>query len=280
MALPKVGFKGNRRRTFGVFVATTLVVVLVAGAGAFAHDPHDGVIHGCYDKSSGRLRIVDAERRCGADERSITWNDRGRRGDIGAKGTDGRPGPAGPKGDVGPAGPPGPKGEAGPAGPTGSDGQQGPQGLMGPDGPPGRDGSPGPRGNAGPEGPPGPQGERGPAGISGFEVVTSRTPDSGFNSETPKRAVAQCPNGKRVVGTAASLVGDDQDIAGRVMLQEIAPTGNRQVRGVAAEVAPGTDVRWAIVAVAFCAEAPNGNGDRTFDRTFDRDFDRNPDRNR
>ena len=106
-------------------------------------------------------------------------------------------------------------------------------------------------------------------------MVTSRTPDSGFNSETPKRAVAQCPNGKRVVGTAASLVGDDEDIAGRVMLQEIAPTGNRQVRGVAAEVPPGTDVRWAIVAIAFCAEAPNGNGDLNFDRNFDRNPDRN-----
>ena len=266
MALPKIRYIRNRRRMFGVFVVTTLAVVLIAGAGAFAHDPHDGVIHGCYDKSSGRLRVVDAERRCGDDERSITWSDRGRRGETGAKGADGRPGPAGPKGEVGPPGPAGPKGDdgapgpAGAAGPAGADGQPGPQGLMGPDGPPGRDGASGPRGAAGPEGPPGPQGERGPAGISGFEVVTARTPDSGFNSETPKRAVAQCPNGKRVVGTAASLVGDDEDIAGRVMLQEIAPTGNRQVRGVGAEVAPGTNVRWAIVAVAFCAEAPNGNG--------------------
>lgn len=247
MALPTFQFKGNRRRRIGVFVAVTLAVVLIAGAGAFAQDPHDGVIHGCSDKSSGRLRVVDAERRCSDGERSITWNERGRRG---ARGADGRPGPAGPKGDVGPAGP------------AGAVGQSGPQGLIGPDGPPGRDGSAGPRGAAGPEGPPGPQGERGPAGISGFEVVTSRTPDSGFNSESPKRAVAQCPNGKRVVGTAASLVGDDEDIAGRVTLHEIAPTGNRQVRAVAAEVAPGTNGRWAIVAVAFCAEAPNGNGNR------------------
>jgi hypothetical protein len=262
MALPKVLFKGNRRRKFGVFVVTTLAVVLIAGAGAFAHDPHDGVIRGCYDKSSGRLRIVDAERRCGDDERSLTWNDRGRRGEIGAKGVDGRPGPAGPKGDVGPAGPQGDDGMPGPAGaagPAGADGQPGPQGLIGPDGPPGRDGAPGPRGAAGPEGPPGPQGERGPAGISGFEVVTARTPDSGFNSESPKRAVAECPNGKRVVGTAASLVGDGEDIAGRVTLHEIAPTGRGQVRGVAAEVAPGTNREWAIVAIAFCAEAPNGN---------------------
>jgi hypothetical protein len=265
MALPKLHFKEDRRRKAGVFVATTLAVVLIAGAAAFAHDPHDNVIHGCYDKSGGRLRIVDVDKRCGDGERSITWNERGRRGESGAKGADGRPGPAGPTGDAGPAGPAGPRGDdgapgpSGPAGPAGSDGQPGPQGLIGPDGPPGRDGAAGPRGAAGPEGPPGPQGERGPAGISGFEVVTARTPDSGFDSATPKRAVAQCPNGKRVVGTAASLEGDDGDIAGRVVLQEIAPTGNRQVRGVGAEVAPGTNVRWAIVAIAFCAEAPNGH---------------------
>ena len=260
MALPKIRFKGNRRRKVGVFVGTPLAVVLIAGAAAFAHDPHDGVIHGCYDKSSGRLRIVDLGKKCGGDERSITWNERGRRGEAGARGADGRPGPAGPKGDTGPAGLPGPRGEDGRPGPAGADGQPGPQGLTGPDGPPGRDGAPGPRGPAGPEGPPGPQGERGPAGISGFEVVTARTPDSGFDSDSPKRAVAQCPSGKRVVGTAAGLEGDDDDLAGRVMLQEIAPTGRGQVRSIGAEVAPGTNVRWAIVAIAFCAEAPNGRG--------------------
>jgi hypothetical protein len=89
-------------------------------------------------------------------------------------------------------------------------------------------------------------------------VITARTPDLGFDSDNPKRAVAQCPDGKRVIGTAASLLGDDEDLAGRVMLQEIAPTGGRQVRGVGAEVAPGTNARWALVAIAFCAEAPNG----------------------
>ena len=266
MALPKVQFIGRRRRMFGVFVVTTLAVVLVTGAGAFAHDPHDGVIYGCYDKSSGRLRIVDAERRCGGDERSVTWNDRGRRGDIGAKGVDGRPGPAGPKGDVGPAGPTGAKGDdgvpgpAGAAGPAGSDGQSGPQGLIGPDGPPGRDGSAGPRGASGPEGPPGPQGERGPAGISGFEVVTARMPDSGFNSDSPKRAVAQCPSGKRVVGTGASIDASNGDLDGQVALQEIVPVRRDEARGRASEVGGGSDVRWALVVVAFCAEAPNGNG--------------------
>ena len=93
--------------------------------------------------------------------------------------------------------------------------------------------------------------------MSGFESVTARVPGNGFNSDGVKRATAQCPAGKRVVGTGASIEGDDDDIAGRVALQEIAPVnGNgRQVRAVAAEVAPGTNSRWAVTVVAFCAEA-------------------------
>ncbi len=255
--------RGTPGRVLSVLVLTILSVVLVAGTVAFAHDSHDGLIHGCYDKDSGRLRVVDVERRCASDERSIVWSERGRRGDAGPRGQAGPAGPAGTKGEPGPAGPPGPSGPAGAAGPAGADGQPGPQGLVGPDGPAGPEGPSGPRGpagQAGTEGPEGPQGERGPAGISGFEVVTVRSPNSGFNSESPKRAVAQCPSGKRVVGTAASIEGDDDDLAGRIALQGIAPDGNRQVRGVAAEVAPGTNVRWAIVTMAFCAEAPNGNG--------------------
>lgn len=180
----------RRRRVFGALVMTILPVILVAGSVAFAQDRHDGVIHGCNDKESGRLRVVDGDRRCEGDERSITWNERGRRGEQGPPGADGQPGP---------------------------------------------------------------EGARGPAGISGFEVVTVRVPGFGLNSDSPKRATAQCPDGKRVVGTAAGIDGDD-DIAGRVALQEIAPIDMHQVRGVAAEVASGANIGWAIIAVAFCAE--------------------------
>lgn len=259
--------QGTRGRAFGVLLGTTMAVVLVAGNLAFAHDPHESVISGCYDKDSGRLRVVAADRRCGDDERRLTWNERGRRGEPGPKGADGRVGSVGPQGEQGPVGPqgeqgpPGPIGPAGPAGAAGADGQPGPQGLTGAEGPPGPEGPQGPRGPAGPEGPAGPQGERGPAGISGLEIVTVRTPDTGLNSDSPKRAVAQCPNGKRVVGTAAGLEGDEEDIAGRVMLQEIAPVSVRMVRGVGSEVAPGTSIRWAITVVAFCAEtSANGAG--------------------
>jgi hypothetical protein len=256
---PTIGWKrlgrGRGRRITAAVVLTTLSV-LIAGTVAFGHDSHDGVIHGCYDKDSGRLRIIAVDRRCAGDERSLIWNERGRRGDFGPKGADapaGPPGPVGPKGEAGPPGPPGPAGAPGPAG---TDGQPGPQGLVGPDGPPGPEGPTGPRGATGPEGPPGPQGERGPSGISGFESVTVRVPGSGFNSDSPKRVTAQCPNGKRVVGTAASIQGDDDEIDGRVALQEITPVNMRQVRASATEIAPGSNVRWAVTAMAFCAEAP------------------------
>lgn len=261
-------FRGaTRRRVFGVLLGTTTVVVLVAGTVAFAHDADDGQIHGCYEKKSGRLRIVD-DRRCSDDEWRVSWSERGRRGEAGPRGPVGPAGPAGAAGEVGakgergpsgPVGPAGPAGPMGPAGPAGPAGEPGPQGLVGPDGAPGPEGETGPRGPAGPpgtEGPPGPQGDRGPAGISGFEMVTARTPGDGFNSDGQKRATVQCPNGKRIVGTGASLEGDE-DVTGRIALQEIAPVNGsgRQARAVAAEVAPGTNLRWAVVVVAFCAAA-------------------------
>jgi len=246
------------RRLFTTLAATSLAVVAVASSNAFAHDQDDGQIRGCYDKQSGRLRIAD-DGRCSSGEWKVSWNEKGRRGDAGPRGPEGPMGPAG-KGAVGPAGPTGaagPAGPAGPKGPNGADGQPGPQGLVGPDGPVGPEGTAGqrgPAGPAGPEGPTGPQGSRGPAGISGFEMVTARTPDSGYDSDNLKLATAQCPNGKRVVGTGASIEAAAEDVAGRVALQQIVPVNGRQARAVAAELAQGTNQRWALVAVAYCAE--------------------------
>lgn len=252
--------RGHRGRYFGALVVAGVVVVGAAGTSAFGHGSGDGTIHGCYDKSSGRLRIADGKR-CSHDERMVSWNERGRKGDTGARGPAGDAGPKGdigPKGDRGAPGPAGPAGIGGPAGPGGPAGEPGPRGVAGPDGPAGPEGPPGPPGPAGPpgvEGPPGPEGVRGPAGISGFEIVTARFPAEGTNSVGRKRVTAQCPTGKRVVGTGASIEGDDDDLSGRIALQEIAPVNGRQARAVAAEIAPGTDARWALVVVAFCAEA-------------------------
>ena len=276
---------GVRHRILGLFGLTSLLVVVVAGAVAFADIPDSGVVHACYDRDSGRVRVVD-NTGCGANERKISWSARGPEGPrggagpagargapgpagaAGAKGERGAVGPAGPKGDPGPAGPAGPAGQSaadgvpGPRGPVGPDGPAGPQGPPGPAGPDGMAGAAGPPGPAGPRGPSGPtgaagpagpQGPRGPAGMSGFEVVTARMPLSGFNSDNQKQATALCPAAKRVVGTGADLETDSGDVAGRVALEQVGPVGIREVRAAAAEVAPGSNLRWAVVAVAFCA---------------------------
>src|ERR1051325_8668938 len=122
MALQKVRFKGNRRRVFGLFAATSLAVVLIAGAGAFADIPDRDGLHLCYDKDSGRLRVVDSER-CADSERKLVWDNKG------------RDGARGERGPIGPAGVPGAKGDPGPAGPTGPAGPIGPPGPEGPMGP-------------------------------------------------------------------------------------------------------------------------------------------------
>jgi hypothetical protein len=88
--------------------------------------------------------------------------------------------------------------------------------------------------------------------------VTARTPTNGFNSESPKQVTAECPNGKRVIGTGANLEASNGELDGQVALQEIAPIRRNEARGRAAEVSTGSNVRWALVVVAFCAEAPNG----------------------
>src|SRR5581483_4979714 len=248
--LPKLPRRGGSRRIWMLFGFTSLVVVVVAGAVAFADIPDGNVIEACYQNSTGRLRIVDNSG-CANGERKVTWNVRG------PAGAQGLPGAAGPKGDRGPAGPPGTDGLPGQRGPVGADGPAGPQGPAGPDGPPGPPGPAGPvgpRGPAGPAGPQGAQGPRGPVGMSGFEMVTVRMPATGFNSDASKRATALCPSGKRLVGTAGAVDSENGgDLSGRVALYEILPVDGRGARASAAEVGSGTNLRWAVVAVAFCA---------------------------
>jgi len=281
--LPKLPRRGGSRRIWMLFGFTSLVVVVVAGAVAFADIPDGNVIEACYQNSTGRLRIVDNSG-CANGERKVTWNvrgpqglrgepgvagargpagERGPAGPAGPKGltgpagAQGLPGAAGPKGDRGPAGPPGTDGLPGQRGPVGADGPAGPQGPAGPDGPPGPPGPAGPvgpRGPAGPAGPQGAQGPRGPVGMSGFEMVTVRMPATGFNSDASKRATALCPSGKRLVGTAGAVDSENGgDLSGRVALYEILPVDGRGARASAAEVGSGTNLRWAVVAVAFCA---------------------------
>jgi hypothetical protein len=73
-------------------------VILAIGGFAFAAIPdRSGVIHACYKKKKGTLR-VSSSGRCSRKERKLAWNRRGRTGNQGARG---RPGPRGPAGTAG-----------------------------------------------------------------------------------------------------------------------------------------------------------------------------------
>ena len=95
-----------------VVAATGIVVATIPDGG--------GVIHACYSRSGGSLRIIDnSVTNCKQGETSLSWN------------VAGAPGPVGP---AGPTGPPGPAGADGADGAPGATGPQGPQGPQGPAG--------------------------------------------------------------------------------------------------------------------------------------------------
>ncbi len=68
----------------GLYGGATYAASVIPGA--------DGVIHGCYRASDGRLRVIDPARAtCRRDEAPIQWNERGPQGN---------PGPPGPAQDL------------------------------------------------------------------------------------------------------------------------------------------------------------------------------------
>jgi hypothetical protein len=89
-----------RSTKFWLFAA--VVAAGLAGT-AYATIPGgDGVIHGCYAKSGGTLRVIDASvTSCKSGETALNWSQQG------------QPGPQGPQGEPGPAGPQGEPGEPG-----------------------------------------------------------------------------------------------------------------------------------------------------------------------
>src|SRR3954469_17587099 len=96
---------------------TKLLLVVVLGAAVFgvvsavqaAIPDSNGVIHGCYQKNVGNLRVIDpsAGDSCRPPEIAISWS---QTGPPGATGPAGPTGPTGPKGDTGATGATGPAG--------------------------------------------------------------------------------------------------------------------------------------------------------------------------
>jgi hypothetical protein len=92
-------------RSTKFWLVGAVVAASLAGT-AYATIPGgDGVIHACYAKSGGTLRVIDASvTNCKSGETALNWSQQG------------QPGPKGDPGEPGPAGPPGEQGEPGPAG--------------------------------------------------------------------------------------------------------------------------------------------------------------------
>jgi hypothetical protein len=100
LSVPRIG------RTGGMLLAATAVLA-VAGGVAYATIPDSaGVIHGCYLKGIGSLRVIDpsAGQGCAGVEKPIKWSQTGPQGLQGTPGTNGAAGPAGSAGAQGPPG--------------------------------------------------------------------------------------------------------------------------------------------------------------------------------
>ena len=82
-----------------IFTLTAAVAALAVGSFAWAAIPDgSGVIHGCYDKQSGQLRVNDTTtnqpKGCSTKEAALAWNEQGTPGIQGPKGDTGDPGPS------------------------------------------------------------------------------------------------------------------------------------------------------------------------------------------
>lgn len=134
--------KWSRRARFGAVVAASAVggAVLMVAVPSLASVPDAaGVIHGCINKATAVVRIIDTAK-TGAlgqcitttgplAETPVTWSQTGPAGVAGAPGTPGTPGQDGAAGPQGPQGATGAQGLQGVAGPVGPQGPEGPAGT-------------------------------------------------------------------------------------------------------------------------------------------------------
>jgi hypothetical protein len=91
-----------------VAAAFVVVVAIAVGGIAYASIPDsNGVIHGCYVKTIGKLRVIDSGGKgCEKGEKPLNWSQTGT-GTIGPTGPTGATGLAGATGATGPTGPTG-----------------------------------------------------------------------------------------------------------------------------------------------------------------------------
>src|SRR5438309_1069444 len=93
----------RRRLRYALVAFTTFTLggsALVNASGGLIPDS-TGLIHGCYDTTSGALRLVQTPADCKATETHLAWNQVGPEGAPGLAGLQGIAGATGPKGDNG-----------------------------------------------------------------------------------------------------------------------------------------------------------------------------------
>lgn len=84
------------RRTKRLLLMGALLAVGGAVVGlAYATIPSGGVINGCYLKTGGTLRVIDAGQSCKSNETSLNWSVQGPSGATGAAGATGASGTPG-----------------------------------------------------------------------------------------------------------------------------------------------------------------------------------------
>ena len=87
-----------RRKRF--WVGVTVVAMAGVAAISYAAIPQNGVITGCFPRSGGTLRVIDATTgNCKSSEQKLEWNQQGPQGPAGAQGPQGvagQPGALGP----------------------------------------------------------------------------------------------------------------------------------------------------------------------------------------
>ena len=92
-----------------VVVASVALLVAVGGVASASIPGDSAVVHACYQKKGGVLRVIDTARhgfsgKCRTSEKGLSWNQQGPRGLPGTAGAGGAPGVPGTPGAPAPAG--------------------------------------------------------------------------------------------------------------------------------------------------------------------------------
>ena len=89
----------RRHLTYANAGVTLLLILGVTGLAVASTPVSNGVIHGCYQKTTGTLRVIKGNQKCNPkSEVATSWNQQG---------VAGVPGQTGPKGAAGAPGRPG-----------------------------------------------------------------------------------------------------------------------------------------------------------------------------